>query len=59
MNAIVDLPQDHLNKSGKNIPIYKERGYGVITRVTYAMPPVRVKSTTEGTRRNRGVSARI
>jgi len=26
MNAIVDLPQDHLNKSGKNIPIYKERG---------------------------------
>jgi len=26
MNAIVDLPQDHINKLGKNIPIYKERG---------------------------------
>ena len=26
MNAIVDLPQDHLNKLGKSIPIYKERG---------------------------------
>jgi light-independent protochlorophyllide reductase subunit N len=26
MNAIVELPQDHLNKSGKSIPIYKERG---------------------------------
>jgi len=26
MNAIVDLPQNYFNKSGKNIPIYKERG---------------------------------
>jgi len=26
MNAIIDLPKDNLNKSGKNIPIYKERG---------------------------------
>ena len=26
MNAIVDLPKDHLSSVGKNIPIYKERG---------------------------------
>ena len=26
MNAIVDLPKDHISSVGKNIPIYKERG---------------------------------
>ncbi|MBT8614321.1 ferredoxin:protochlorophyllide reductase (ATP-dependent) subunit N [Polynucleobacter paneuropaeus] len=26
MNAVVDLPKDHLSSVGKNIPIYKERG---------------------------------
>ena len=26
MNAIVDLPKDHISSMGKNIPIYKERG---------------------------------
>ena len=26
MNAIVDLPKDHISSIGKNIPIYKERG---------------------------------
>ena len=26
MNAVVDLPKDHLSSVGRNIPIYKERG---------------------------------